>query len=157
MKMHQQNHHILFTINNFSAHYINYEPTNIQLEYFEPNLTSFVQPLNAGIIRCFKAHYRNKFCQRAIKLDEAGEEDIYKIDLKEAMIMVRQPGMRSLGRLSNTAESYPNSTVRIKIIFRMINLTNYSSFIIAQSTLQMALHFQIWQHGKFCISLPAQK
>ena len=85
--MRQQNRHILFTIDNFSAHYINYEPTNIQLEYFKPNLTSVVQPLDAGIIRCFKAHYRTKFCQRAIKLDEAGEEDIYKIDLKEAMIM----------------------------------------------------------------------
>lgn len=75
------------TLDNFSGHFINYEPTNIQLEYFEPNMTSFVQPLDAGIIRCFKAHYRRAFCERAIELDEAGEEDIYKINLLEAMLM----------------------------------------------------------------------
>jgi len=50
-------------------------------------MTSFVQPLDAGIIRCFKAHYRRAFCERAIDLDEAGEDDIYKINLLEVMMM----------------------------------------------------------------------
>ena len=69
---------------------IAYQPTNIELIYFEPNLTPYVQPLDAGIIRCFKAHYRKAFCARAIDMDDAGEEDIYKINLLEVMLMARQ-------------------------------------------------------------------
>ena len=88
--MRSQKRHILLTIDNFSGHIIDYVPTNIQIEFFEPNLTAFVQPLDAGIIRCFKAHYWNNFCQRAIQLDEAGERDIYKIDLQEGMMMAEE-------------------------------------------------------------------
>lgn len=88
--MRSQKRHILLTIDNFSGHIIDYVPTNIQIEFFEPNLTAFVQPLDAGIIRCFKAHYWNNFCQRAIQLDEAGERDIYKIDLREGMMMAEE-------------------------------------------------------------------
>ena len=88
--MRSQKRHILLTIDNFSGHLIDYVPTNIQIEFFEPNLTAFVQPLDAGIIRCFKAHYQNNFCQRAIQLDEAGERDIYKINLREGMMMAEE-------------------------------------------------------------------
>ena len=69
---------------------INYQPTNVKIVFFEPNLTPFVQPLDAGVIRCFKAHYRQAFCQRALKLDDAGEQDIYKISLIEAMLMAKE-------------------------------------------------------------------
>ncbi|KAI9445608.1 DDE superfamily endonuclease-domain-containing protein [Lactarius psammicola] len=87
LKMRSEGRHILLMIDNFSGHRVLYEPTNIQMEFFEPNLTSFVQPLDAGIIRCFKAHYHASFCQRALLLDEAGERDIFKITLKEAMML----------------------------------------------------------------------
>ena len=53
-------------------------------------MTSYVQPLDAGIIRCVKAHYRRAFCLRAIELDDAGEDDIYKINLLEVMLMVKE-------------------------------------------------------------------
>ncbi|KIY50094.1 DDE-domain-containing protein, partial [Fistulina hepatica ATCC 64428] len=53
-------------------------------------LTPYVQPCDAGIIRTFKAKYRAKFCQRAIELDEAGEEDIYEINLLESMMLARE-------------------------------------------------------------------
>ncbi|KIK74167.1 hypothetical protein PAXRUDRAFT_76468, partial [Paxillus rubicundulus Ve08.2h10] len=62
---------------------------NIQLEFFEPNLTPFVQPCDAGIIHCFKAIYRRKFCTHAIDLDEVGSHEIYKINLLEAMLMAK--------------------------------------------------------------------
>jgi DDE superfamily endonuclease len=87
--MRNQNRHICFTLDNFSGHNIQYKPQNIRLVFFEPNMTSFVQPLDAGIIRCFKAHYRREFCIRAIEKDEAGERDIYKINLLEGMLMAR--------------------------------------------------------------------
>ena len=78
--------HVVMLLDNFSGHYIEYEPRNICLEYFEPNLTSFIQPCNAGIIRCVKAHYRRAYCIRAIELDKL---DIYKINLLEAMLMMK--------------------------------------------------------------------
>jgi hypothetical protein len=55
-QMRRENRFIVLTADNFSGHAITYNPTNIQLEFFEPNLTSYVQPCDAGIIRCFKAH-----------------------------------------------------------------------------------------------------
>jgi hypothetical protein len=88
--MRRQKRHIILTIDNFSGHSIAYKPTNIEIEFFEPNLTSFVQPCDAGIIRCFKAHYRRAFCKGAFDLDASGEREIYKIDLLEAMLMVNE-------------------------------------------------------------------
>ena len=69
--------------------FIKYEPWNIHLEYFEPNLTSFIQPCDAGIIHCVKAHYHHAYCLQVIELDKANECDIYKINLLEAMLMVK--------------------------------------------------------------------
>ena len=88
MRLH--NRKIVLLIDNFSGHIIDYTPTNIQLEFFAPNMTPFVQPLDAGIICCFKAHYRVLFCQRALELDAIGEEDIFKIDICEAMLMAKE-------------------------------------------------------------------
>ena len=88
--MRQANRNVCLTLDNFSGHEITYQPTNVKIEFFEPNLTPFIQPLDAGIIRCFKAHYRQAFCQRALDLDDAGEQDIYKISLVEAMYMAKE-------------------------------------------------------------------
>jgi len=84
-----ENRHIALTLDNFSGHDISYQPKFITLIHFQPGLTPFVQPLDAGIIRCFKAHYRREYCLRAIERDDAEEEDIYKIDLLEAMLMAK--------------------------------------------------------------------
>jgi hypothetical protein len=77
--------HVVLSIDNFSGHYVDYELTNVEIDFFKPNLTSFIQPLDAEMIHCFKAHYHKHFCQRAIDLDEAGAHDIYMINLKEGM------------------------------------------------------------------------
>ncbi|KIN96798.1 hypothetical protein M404DRAFT_96685, partial [Pisolithus tinctorius Marx 270] len=63
---------------------------HVQLEFFSPNLTSHMQPNDAGIICCFKAHYRQAFCKQEIDLDEAEERNIYKIMLWEAMLMAKE-------------------------------------------------------------------
>ncbi|KAJ2996487.1 hypothetical protein NUW54_g7233 [Trametes sanguinea] len=87
-KFRRESRDILLWVDNFSGHEISYK-TNIRLEFFEPNMTSYVQPLDAGIIRCFKAHYRKAFCLRVIEMDDAGEEDIYKINLLEVMMLAK--------------------------------------------------------------------
>jgi hypothetical protein len=88
--MQRQKRHICLWVDNFSAHCaVAYKPTNIQLEFFEPNMTAFIQPCDAGIIKCFKALYRRNLCSRALDLDDAGEREIYKINLLEAMTMAK--------------------------------------------------------------------
>ena len=62
--------------------------TNIVLEYFDPNVTSHIQPLDMGIIRSTKAHYRKalvKYC--LLKIEEKGE--IIMPTIKDAIIMIK--------------------------------------------------------------------
>ncbi|KIJ26725.1 hypothetical protein M422DRAFT_272186 [Sphaerobolus stellatus SS14] len=48
--MRAKGRHILLLIDNFSGHYINYEPRNIRVEFFEPNMTPFATIREAMIL-----------------------------------------------------------------------------------------------------------
>jgi len=85
-----ENRHILLLLDNFAGHHVNYQPSNIRLEFFEPNLTAHVQPLDAGIIQCFKACYRHLFCMHALAADEAREANIWKINIKDCLEMATE-------------------------------------------------------------------
>jgi hypothetical protein len=78
---------ILLFQDNFSGHIVPNSLTQIRVVNFEPNLTAHVQPLDQGIIHCFKANYRAQFFDRAIDLYETGTtpSKIYDIDQLEAM------------------------------------------------------------------------
>ncbi|XP_059281701.1 uncharacterized protein LOC132035439 [Lycium ferocissimum] len=53
---------ILLVVDNCPAHPRNMEGLqNVQLLFLPPNMTSKIQPCDAGIIRAFKMHYRNRF------------------------------------------------------------------------------------------------
>ena len=55
-RMKQENRRILLLLDNFSGHkWRENNITNITMLFFSPNLTSFVQPADAGIICCLKA------------------------------------------------------------------------------------------------------
>jgi hypothetical protein len=86
-KLRHQNRHILLFQDNFSGHVPPVGLTNICVENFSPNLTPHVQPADAGIIHCFKAHYRSKFNNRAIDRYDGDISPllIYEIDQLEAM------------------------------------------------------------------------
>jgi hypothetical protein len=89
--MKQESCHISLLIDNFSAHHaIKYTPTNIQVEFFEPNMTAFMQPCDIGMIKCFKALYWRSLCAHTLDLNDAGEQEIYKINLLEAMMMAKK-------------------------------------------------------------------
>jgi hypothetical protein len=79
--------HILLFQDNFKGHIVPETLTHIRVVNFEPNLTAHVQPADAGIIRCFKAHYRAHFIQRAIERYDSGTtpSEIYDIDQLSAM------------------------------------------------------------------------
>ncbi|CAE6455366.1 unnamed protein product [Rhizoctonia solani] len=58
--MKAQDRHILLPVDNAPTHRHNAANySNIQVEFLPPNLTSWIQPMDAGIIQCFKSHYRN--------------------------------------------------------------------------------------------------
>jgi hypothetical protein len=87
LKMRLQNRNVCLVMDNYPGHRITYRPTHVRIEVFEQPV---LQPLDAGIIRCFKAHYQRAFFQRALDLDNAEELDIYKISLHEAMLMAKE-------------------------------------------------------------------
>ena len=92
IELEHKNHQIVLTLDNFTGHKILYQLKHITLVYFEPGLTSHIQPLDAGIICCFKVHYWHQFCVRAIQQDDAEENNIYKINLLDAMTMANEHG-----------------------------------------------------------------
>jgi hypothetical protein len=84
-----QKRHILLLVDNFSGHGEppEYKLTNIRLEFFAPNLTSHIQPLDAGIIATFKCYYRSNFINYSLQRydSEVPIAEIYKINQLDAM------------------------------------------------------------------------
>ena len=61
-----QGRNVVLFMDNFSGHKCP-ELSNIDVYFFAPNMTAFVQPLDAGIMWALKAIYRSKLCRRAMK------------------------------------------------------------------------------------------
>ena len=80
---------ILLLQNNCTGHIVSEGLTNIHIENFSANLTPHVQPMDAGIIRCFKAHYRSHYILHAINRYDANitPSQIYDINQLEGMQM----------------------------------------------------------------------
>ncbi|EUC58281.1 tigger transposable element-derived protein, partial [Rhizoctonia solani AG-3 Rhs1AP] len=84
--MRRQGRHVLLICDNCRAHAHNdSDYSNLRIEFLAPNLTAYIQPLDAGVIASFKAHYRREFMKLAIRRDDAGITNIYKIDQRQAM------------------------------------------------------------------------
>ena len=86
------NRHILLLIDNAGGHNITEDTkkklTHVDLEYFDPNVTSHIQPLDMGIIRSFKAHYRKALVRHCLKTIEE-KESIIMPTVKEALILIK--------------------------------------------------------------------
>lgn len=84
--MQRQGRHVILLCDNAPSHKHNpADYPNIRIEFFAPNLTAWIQPMDSGIIRCFKSHYRRRFTRMAIRRDDEGVKQIYKINQLEAM------------------------------------------------------------------------
>ena len=106
---------VLLFIDNFSGHMIDEKRLErLKLEFLPPNLTAFVQPLDAGIIQCFKAIYKRLFLERNIdKIYELNiEADFYKITRKEALELIMQAWN------SVTAETIVNCWKKVRWAYR---------------------------------------
>jgi len=78
---------ILLLQDNFSGHIVPDGLKRIKVVNFEPNLIAHIQPMDQGIIRCFKAHYHASFIHHAIDRYDSGitPSKIYDINQLEAM------------------------------------------------------------------------
>lgn len=67
-KFTKENRKVLLFVDNCSAHVkdVRDKLTSIRLEFFPPNLTSILQPMDRGIIRSLKARYRNTLVLKMI-------------------------------------------------------------------------------------------
>lgn len=90
-RMRAEGRKVLLLVDNAPSHIFDAGTlTNVRVEFLPPNMTSRIQPMDGGIIRAFKAHYKRLFCKRAIDRDEAGEVDLYKIDQLQAMRLAQE-------------------------------------------------------------------
>lgn len=81
-----QRRRVLLLLDNAASHDTSSLPLEaVAVHFLPPNTTARLQPLDAGIIAAFKSGYRKRQLRRAIELDEAGQTNLYKIDVLTAM------------------------------------------------------------------------
>ncbi|KAI7948985.1 hypothetical protein MJO29_010650 [Puccinia striiformis f. sp. tritici] len=85
-ELNKQNRKILLILDNNPGHIIEVDLySNIRVEFISSNISALLQPLDQGIFRVWKAHYRRLYLERAIGLYEAKSPNIYQIDQVQAM------------------------------------------------------------------------
>ena len=95
-RMKQMNQKIL--LDNFSGHKWHKEVImNIKV-FFSPNLTPFVQPADAGIIRCLKVIFCKLILCCSLDHEDEGEVNIFAIDQLEAMWLLEEAVRLKAGR-----------------------------------------------------------
>ena len=78
-------------IDNCPSHKITIELKQIEILFIPPNQTSIYQPLDQGIIKCFKTIFNGKKLENIIEMIETGKDTFkcYKeISIKDAIILV---------------------------------------------------------------------
>lgn len=88
--MKSENRHVLLLLDNCSAHQILRKPTNIDVQFLPPNTTAVLQPMDQGVIQNLKCHYRGHLIRRLIADLEAGSATEYKINVKDAILLLTQ-------------------------------------------------------------------
>ena len=66
IKLIRENRSIVLFIDNCKAHPV-VSLSNMKVICLPPNTTSVLQPMDAGIIKCFKGYYRTKMARYLIK------------------------------------------------------------------------------------------
>lgn len=83
---------ILLLVDNCAAHPHMFNLENIKLVFLPPNTTSVLQPMDQGVIRSLKSHFRKQLVLKIIEnLNNAVQE---KISLLDAIRMVNQAWLR---------------------------------------------------------------
>jgi hypothetical protein len=84
---------VLLLVDNAAGHSISDETKSklkwVQLHFLPPNTTSFLQPCDAGIIKCLKQHYKKLLVNHYLESIE-NESQIKEVDVKQAMVMINK-------------------------------------------------------------------
>jgi hypothetical protein len=77
----KQNRHVAFILDNCSAHPAEelQHLENITFFFLPSNTTSHTQPLDGGIIKNFKVHYRRRLCQKRLTCAEAKVDFVWSL------------------------------------------------------------------------------
>jgi DDE superfamily endonuclease len=82
--------HIILLIDNAACHIID-DPDkypHIRIHFLPPNTTAHLQPMDAGIIRAFKAHYKKLYLHHVIQEFENGSDSPGHIDVLQAIRII---------------------------------------------------------------------
>ena len=71
---------VVLIIDNCPAHPTICNLTNVKLIFLPPNTTSVSQPMDQGVIRCLKTHYRRRLVRRMLQCLDKGK-DLPKISI----------------------------------------------------------------------------
>lgn len=80
--------HIVLILDNCSAHSKVPRMSNVRVVLLPPNCTSILQPLDQGIIRSAKSHYRRRMIERILINIKANVQRPTNIDVRQAMEMI---------------------------------------------------------------------
>ena len=83
---HKKNRPVLLLMDDVASHFPEVELECVRPFHLPSNTTSHLQPLDAGIIRAFKAHYRSLQVKRFVELIEKDQKP--DLNLKEAVRFV---------------------------------------------------------------------
>ncbi|XP_024642354.1 tigger transposable element-derived protein 6-like [Medicago truncatula] len=101
---------VLLVVDNCPAHPRNIEGLrNVELFFLPPNMTSKIQPCDAGIIRAFKMHYRRRFYRKILEAsDVVGnlDESTFDEETQDLQTMINQRGYRNKMDIDNLM-NYP--------------------------------------------------
>ena len=88
-EMIRENRNVALLMDNCSSHKIDLELFRVKIIYFPPNTTSLLQPLDNGIIRNLKLHYKKQLLSGYVReLDNSGT--FTRINIKTAIIYVHR-------------------------------------------------------------------
>nr|XP_042909311.1 tigger transposable element-derived protein 6-like [Parasteatoda tepidariorum] len=73
-KMRKEKRNIIIFVDNCAAHSKENKYTNIKLQFLPPNSTSVLQPMDQGVIKVFKQHYKMRLVKRMLEGLENTEE-----------------------------------------------------------------------------------
>lgn len=78
---------ILLLVDNCPAHPHVENLQFMELVFLPPNVTAILQPMDQGVIRCLKAHYRKMLLTRLIQCAENKEQ--FSISVLDALVMIK--------------------------------------------------------------------
>jgi hypothetical protein len=88
MRVYERN--VVLLVDNASSHIID-DPAkypHVKIHFLPPNTTSHLQPMDAGIIRTFKAHYKRLYLRHVLREFDSGLESPGDINVLQAIRLI---------------------------------------------------------------------